>query len=259
MKHFDSHKLIKSFTSIPNQKKFEWCMAACLLVIITYLACSGAIMPTKTAKEANANTIVIDAGHGGFDPGKIGINEAKEKDINLAIAKRLQKYLTEAGFKVIMVRDTDEALYDADASNKKAQDMKRRCTLINEAKPLLAVSIHQNSYPEESIHGAQVFYYQHSTESEAIAGYLQKSMITHCDPDNTRSAKADTSYYLLKNTEAPIVIAECGFLSNYEEAEKLLTEEYQDKMAYAICQGILAYLDGKNPSTTSGDTTMSVH
>lgn len=234
-------------------------MAACLLVIITYLACSGAIMPAKTAKTENNNTIVIDAGHGGFDPGKIGINEAKEKDINLAIAKRLEIYLTEAGFHVVMVRDTDKGLYDADASNKKAQDMKRRCSLINETKPLLAVSIHQNSYPEESIHGAQVFYYQHSTESEAIAKCLQESMITHCDPDNTRSAKANTTYYLLKNTEAPIVIAECGFLSNYEEAEKLLTEEYQDKMAYAICQGILAYLNCKSPSTTAGDTTTAVY
>ncbi len=259
MKHYDYRKMITSFKHIPNPKKFEWCMAACLLVIITYLACSGAIMPTKTTKEANKNTIVIDAGHGGFDPGKIGINEAKEKDINLAIANRLKKYLTEAGFEVIMVRETDEGLYDADASNKKAQDMKRRCTLINEAKPLLAISIHQNSYPEESIHGAQVFYYQHSTESKTIAEYLQKSMIAHCDPDNTRNTKADTSYYLLKNTEVPIVIAECGFLSNYEEAEKLLTEAYQDKIAYAICQGVLAYLNGKNPSTTAGDITTSVY
>ncbi|MBQ2004584.1 MAG: N-acetylmuramoyl-L-alanine amidase, partial [Peptococcaceae bacterium] len=113
--------------------------------------------------------------------------------------------------------------------------------------------------PEESIHGAQVFYYQHSTESKTIAEYLQKSMIAHCDPDNTRNTKADTSYYLLKNTEVPIVIAECGFLSNYEEAEKLLTEAYQDKIAYAICQGVLAYLNGKNPSTTAGDITTSVY
>ena len=179
MKNDRFHKLIVFFQQTSNQKKLEWCMAACLLVIITYLACSGAIMPAKTAKTENNNTIVIDAGHGGFDPGKIGINEAKEKDINLAIAKRLEIYLTEAGFHVVMVRDTDKGLYDADASNKKAQDMKRRCSLINETKPLLAVSIHQNSYPEESIHGAQVFYYQHSTESEAIAKSLQESMITH--------------------------------------------------------------------------------
>lgn len=250
-------KVIDFFQKTPRQKKFEWCMAACLLTIITYLACSGAIMPEKTAKEKNKNTIVIDAGHGGFDPGKIGINKAQEKDVNLDIAKRLEKYLTDAGFEVVMVRTTDEGLYDPDASNKKAQDMKRRCTLINESEPLLAVSIHQNSYPDESIHGAQVFYYQHSTESEAIAECLQKAMITHCDPNNTRSAKANTSYYLLKNTDAPIVIAECGFLSNYEEAELLLTEDYQDKMAYAICQGILAYLDSKNP-TTAGNATFAI-
>ena len=221
-------------------------MAACLLVIITYLACSGAIMPAKTAKTENNNTIVIDAGHGGFDPGKIGINEAKEKDINLAIAKRLEIYLTEAGFHVVMVRDTDKGLYDADASNKKAQDMKRRCSLINETKPLLAVSIHQNSYPSPEIAGAQVFYYKDSLKGYALATTLQTALREGLNPNNHRQPKANDTYYLLKKTPTPTVIVECGFLTNPSEATLLATNEYQQKIVTSISSGILTYLQENN-------------
>jgi len=188
--------------------------------------------------------VVIDAGHGGSDPGKVGINNALEKDINLQIAQKIKVYLEASGINVIMTRETGEGLYDTNASNKKVQDMKRRIAMIEEASPLVTVSIHQNSYPEEYVHGAQVFYYDTSMEGKELAELLQTQLVRQVDPDNTRQIKANDSYYLLKKTKTPIVIVECGFLSNQEEASKLCEEEYQDRLAWAIHMGIIQYING---------------
>ncbi|MBO5336584.1 MAG: N-acetylmuramoyl-L-alanine amidase [Lachnospiraceae bacterium] len=189
--------------------------------------------------------VVIDAGHGGDDPGKIGINDALEKEINLQIAFRVKEYLEQNDIRVIMTRETDEGLYDRNVSNKKVQDMKRRLEIIDKASPEVTVSIHQNSYPEESIHGAQVFYYNGSVEGQKIAQKIQEQFIKKVDGENKRQIKANDSYYLLKKTATPIVIVECGFLSNYQEAENLCKEEYQEKVAWAICMGIMQYLNNK--------------
>ena len=186
--------------------------------------------------------IVLDAGHGGNDPGKIGINGSEEKDINLAIAKRVKQYLEANGIRVVMTREEDEGLYDANAENKKVQDMKRRIAVMEEAKPLVTVSIHQNSYTEEYVNGAQVFYYKDSREGERLAELLQESLRARLNPENHRQKKANDSYYLLKKTQIPTVIVECGFLSNSREAQLLGQEEYQDKVAWAIHMGILQYI-----------------
>lgn len=190
--------------------------------------------------------VVIDAGHGGEDPGKVGINGALEKDINLEIALLVKSYLEQNDIRVVMTREDGESLNDADASNKKVQDMKRRIALIEEAAPILTVSIHQNSYPEEYVHGAQVFYYNGSSQGERLADLIQKQMVKRLDPENKRQIKANDSYYLLKKTGTPIVIVECGFLSNQEEAGKLCTPDYQDRVAWAIHMGILQYLNGND-------------
>lgn len=187
--------------------------------------------------------VVIDAGHGGDDPGKVGINGAKEKDINLVIAEKVKKYLEANDIYVVMTRETDEGLYDSGASNKKVQDMKKRIALIDETNPDVTVSIHQNSYPEEYVHGAQVFYYTGSISGQKLAEGIQKQLVSKVDPENKRQVKANDSYYLLKKTGIPIVIVECGFLSNREEAEKLCDAEYQEQVAWAIHMGILQYLN----------------
>ena len=109
--------------------------------------------------------------------------------------------------------------------------------------PVFTVSIHQNSYPEEYVKGAQVFYYGHSKEGEALAKKIQNSLVLHLDPDNHRVEKANESYYLLKKTPTPTVIVECGFLSNSEEAELLDTDAYQEKVAWAIMMGVSQYLN----------------
>lgn len=144
-----------------------------------------------------------------------------------------------------MTRETDAGLNDADASNKKVQDMKRRIELIDRTAPAITVSIHQNSYPEEYVHGAQVFYYTGSREGQELAQYIQEELVTRVDPENKRQVKANDSYYLLKKTGIPIVIVECGFLSNSAEAEKLCTEAYQKRVAWAIHMGILRYLNAQ--------------
>ena len=193
--------------------------------------------------EQKEKCVVIDAGHGGGDPGKVGINGVNEKEVNLQIAERVKKYLEAAGVKVVMTRETDEGLNDPGASNKKVQDMKRRIALIDKTDPVVTVSIHQNSYPEEYVHGAQVFYYNTSVQGKRLAQLIQDQLVKKADPENTRQVKANDSYYLLKKTEIPIVIVECGFLSNSAEAEKLCTPEYQDRVAWAIHMGILQYLN----------------
>lgn len=187
--------------------------------------------------------VVLDAGHGGDDPGKVGVENVLEKDINLQITLILKEYLENAGVKVALTREDEGGLYDDDASGKKVQDMKRRIEVIDGAKPDLAVSIHQNSYPEEYVHGAQVFYYKGSKPGEELAESIQAQLIEKVDPENKRVIKPNDSYYLLKKTNVPIVIVECGFLSNYEETEKLSDSEYQDRVAWAIHIGILQYLN----------------
>lgn len=185
--------------------------------------------------------VVVDAGHGGSDPGKVGINQALEKDVNLQIAEKLKAFLEAEDIRVVMTRETDGGLYDENVSNKKVQDMKHRIAIIEEADPVLVVSIHQNSYQQESVKGAQVFYYAASERSRMLASMIQKEFQV-LQPDNRRLEKGNDSYYLLKKTAKPIVIAECGFLSNAEEAEKLVTQEYQERVAWRIHMGIMKYI-----------------
>ena len=181
------------------------------------------------------------SGHGGIDPGKVGINQALEKDINLVIARKVKRYLELSDVEVIMTREGEEGLYQPEDSNKKVQDMKNRVALIDSSGADLAVSIHQNSYSEEYVKGAQVFYYATSLQGKSMAEMMQKTMTEVLDKDNRREAKANDSYYLLKKTQTPIIIAECGFLSNSEEAGLLTKESYQDRVAWAIHLGVLRY------------------
>lgn len=228
-------------------------MAGILLFSMFVVAREGAVyvssMQTLSGGAQGEGTgkrekwcVVIDAGHGGFDPGKVGINGALEKEINLQIAEKLKLFLEAEDVRVVMTREDDNGLYEENASNKKVQDMKRRLTIIEEADPVLVVSIHQNSYHEEYVKGAQVFYYKTGEQSKRLAEILQERLCL-LDRENTRQAKGNDSYYLLKKTAKPIVIVECGFLSNTGEAGNLVTPLYQEKMAWSIHMGIMQYLN----------------
>lgn len=220
-------------------------MAGILLFSMFVVSREGAAFVFSKAVRTSPEKqicVVIDAGHGGSDPGKVGINNALEKDINLQIAVILKKFLEAEDVRVIMTREDENGLYDENASNKKVQDMKKRLEIIEEADPVLVVSIHQNSYHEEYVKGAQVFYYQTSEKSKELAEILQEQLRA-LNPENKRQAKGNDSYYLLKKTSKPIVIVECGFLSNSEEAEKLVTAFYQEKLAWNIHMGVMKYIN----------------
>lgn len=195
-------------------------------------------------EEKKSICVVIDAGHGGSDPGKVGINDQLEKEINLEIARKLKMFLQAEGITVVMTREGDGGLYDEGASNKKVQDMKRRLEIIEKADPVMVVSVHQNSYHEEYVKGAQVFYYATSKSSKRLAEIIQEQLKVLA-PENKREAKGNDSYFLLKKTSKPIVIVECGFLSNREEAEQLTTSFYQEKIAWNIYMGIMKYINSE--------------
>lgn len=200
------------------------------------------VVQTEKEVSGTGKTIVIDAGHGGMDGGKIGVNGEVEKEINLLIARKLKDLLEQQGIMVVMTRADENGLYEEGEPNKKQQDMKRRCELINQTKPELVVSVHQNSYTEPSVCGPQVFYYENSAAAKEIAGILQNTLNEYLEIERPRESKANDSYYILRKTERPTVIVECGFLSNPAEAELLSTDAYQEKVAQAICEGVLQCL-----------------
>ena len=154
----------------------------------------------------------------------------------LDIIEKLEKQ----GILVVMTREGENDLSDPGAVNAKVQDLQRRVQLIHEKKPDCVISIHQNSYPDAAVKGAQVFYYTTSGEGKAAAEILQNELL-EIDPENKKREKANNTYYILKKTEVPTVIVECGFLSNHKEAEKLSDEAYQGKIAEAVVKGIKSF------------------
>lgn len=224
-------------------------MSLLLIFAMAILSREAAIYTiSKMAAKKNL-IVVIDSGHGGNDPGKTTSDGTLEKDLNLAIACKLQTYLEAADITVVMTRVSDSGLYDENSSNKKVQDMKNRTALMNAPGVALVVSIHQNSYSDPSIKGAQVFYYNTSADGKKLAETLQNRLILDIDPDNHRKAKSNNNYYLLKKTTCPTVIVECGFLTNPTEAEKLKSTAYQDALAWSLHMGILEYLNENNMQT----------
>lgn len=220
-------------------------MAVCMLILIYGISRQAGILVNSqvSVTQKEKPVIVIDVGHGGNDPGKVGVDGTLEKDINLQIAMKLKAYLEASDVKVIMTREEDVGLYRSGDSNKKVADMRKRCEVINEADPAAVVSIHQNSYHEEAISGGQVFYYKGSEKGKRLAELLQERFDYVLGENNRRMAKANDSYYLLLHVKKPIVIVECGFLSNRKESELLKSEAYQDRLAWTIHMGIMQYLN----------------
>ena len=217
-----------------------------LLLIMVFLAArygSVQVVSATTKSREERPMVVIDAGHGGNDPGKVGVDGSLEKDINLQIATKLKWYLEQSDMDVVMTRESDIGLYEESDSRKKMADMKKRCDIIKENNADLVVSIHQNSYHEEEVSGGQVFYYKSSEKGKKLAEILQKRFTYVLGDENRRLAKANGNYYLLLHVKCPIVIVECGFLSNWKEALLLQEEDYQDRMAWTIHMGILEYLN----------------
>lgn len=230
---------------LKRMKKYKhiiWLVVFCVIVLVAKSRAGERLTEVFSEKENKKEpVIVIDAGHGGNDPGKVGASGVLEKEINLAIALKLKERLQKDGFRVVMTREKDEGLYSETAQNKKREDMENRVRIISEADPEFVISIHQNSFPQEDCKGAQMFYFKDSEQSKRLAEILQKKFPEVLQDGNKRQAKANSDYYLLRKTGCPIVIAECGFLSNPAEESLLVTAEYQEKVADALYQGILQY------------------
>lgn len=216
-----------------------------LIVIAFILSCVlvsvGIAVATNKESPKPTYTIVVDAGHGGRDDGCSGKNGTKESEINLKIAKVLKNNLETLGIRVVMTRSDGNGLYSSNATNFKQSDMDKRMEIIRSAKPDMVISIHQNSYTDESLRGAQAFYQENDETSKGFAESIQSQLINILNTPRLESNKGD--YYILKESELPAVIVECGYLTNAEEEKLLNTEDYQNKVAYAIMCGVVKYFE----------------
>lgn len=205
--------------------------------------------------KAPAYSVVIDPGHGGIDGGAESSDGTCEKDINLAIAMDLKKMLEAENIKVIMTRKTDDGLYDESQDSAirtlKTQDMNERKRIIDDSGADLTVSIHLNSFTQDSsVKGAQVFYPSDGSEeivgeSEAAAKLIQQYLNDSVNKDKKRTELGKNDVFLLRNVTAPIVIVECGFLSNPDDSAHLKDSDYQGEISEILKDGICKYLTEK--------------
>ncbi len=214
-----------------------------LLSVVTMIYCFVAL--SSVAENSVATTqikVVIDAGHGGVDGGVVGVKSGvKESELNLSVAKKLKKLFLSAGIDVVMTRDSSAGLYGTATKNLKKKDMKKRRDIINAAKPTMVISIHMNKYSLSTRRGAQVFFDNNNESGKLLAKSVQKSL-NEMEECVKKSSALKGDYYILNSHGYPACIVECGFLSNPQDEELLLTDEYQEKLAYAVFKGSIDFL-----------------
>lgn len=219
------------------------CFAAAAAAIIIHLlsgmpvnATAGSQSTESEAKNVLVDKlIVLDAGHGGFDPGTIGVTGTEEDELNLLVAGYLKEQLEASGAKVIMTRSDSNAVADT-----KEADMAKRREIITNSGSDIVVSIHMNSFTDSSVSGPLVLYMPGSAKGLVLAKSIQQKLVEDLQPERENDARAE-DLYILRSGNQPCVIVECGYLSNDNEEQLLLTDDYQKKIAKAICSGINAY------------------
>ncbi|MFZ5987362.1 MAG: N-acetylmuramoyl-L-alanine amidase [Bacillota bacterium] len=221
-----------------------------LIFLLSVTIYSLNIGADSTAIEVTGSTlqktVIIDAGHGGEDPGAVSdYSDLNEKDVNLFIATKVKELLEAENYKVIMTREEDVLIYREGTdgyTKKRMQDLINRKEMIDNSGADIVVSIHLNKFGQTQYHGAQAFFPPRSKESKKLAECLQKSLKEIIDPENKRKALVkDAKLIILRDLKVPTAIVECGFLSNQEEERKLAAREYQEKLALAIKEGIKGY------------------
>lgn len=204
------------------------------------------ISATSSIPVAN-HTIILDAGHGSPDGGAVSTDgKIIEADLNLNIVLKLQELLEASNTTVILTRSDENGIYEENADTirkKKVSDMKNRVKISKDSNAEIFISIHMNKLNESKYKGWQTFYKSNDEKSKSLANCIQNNLNYFIDSNNKRSIKSIDKIYLSKNVEIPLVIVECGFLSNSEEANLLNTEAYQDKLAWCIYSGILDYFN----------------
>lgn len=193
-------------------------------------------------ERVSGRLVVIDPGHGGYDPGAVAANGTLEKDVVLSIARRLERLLNQAAIYTLLTRTEDKSVQPPTpdkSTSRKRQDLMARVEIANEAQADLFISIHCNSFPQSIWSGAQTFYFPNQNESKRLAVAIQSELVRRLGP-NRRQANAG-DYRVLKDTKMPAVVVEVGFLSNPREARLLADPAYQERVGTAIYYGILRY------------------
>lgn len=219
-----------------------------LISIIIFTLSKNKVKPVSYI-PINNKIIGIDPGHGGVDPGAIGISGTKEDEINLKIGLKLKRFIEQNGGRVIMTRETKDGLYTKKSKSlkeMKTEDLHNRKKIIEEADCHVFISIHLNSFKESKYYGAQTFYKKNDEESKLLASYIQDELRDVLDKDNNRLPQENEDIFLLNEINMPSVLIECGFLSNPREEELLSRDQYQEKIAWAIYIGIMKYFSQKS-------------
>ena len=238
---------------ILNRKKILFTLGIIIMFIFVY-AITAYNVSNNSKKEIKTietvalpvdnKVIVIDAGHGVPDEGAESSNGTTEAESNLKIALKVQNLLEQSGATVILTRSDENAIYDIDSNTlkqKKISDIHNRVKIGNESSADIFVSIHLNKIPQQQYWGWQTFYKQESEEGQKLATCIQNSLNDTIQKENKRVPMKIDNIYIIKNIEIPTTIVECGFLSNPEEEQLLLTDEYQNKLAWGIYTGIMDY------------------
>ena len=223
------------FKVISINKKIIFILLGCILAVVS----TCVFFVTKASSPNWKAIVVIDAGHGKIDDGSIGFSGTKESELNLSYALTLKKYCEDFGYKVVLTRKGENGLYSPLASNKKKDDMQKRKQIIESTNPDIVISIHMNSFSEEYVRGAQVFYNNQNENSQKLANCIQKYFVQNLVKSRKTSAQGD--YYIINCTPYTSVICECGYISNKEEESLLLNNEYKNQVCYSILCGILSY------------------
>ncbi len=224
-----------------------------MLLLTAALIIAAARLSTYSVREIvaqkkipTAPAIIIDAGHGGFDGGAVGVGDIVEKDINLAISQKIYDMALLNGFNAVMVRESDTAVNDDGLSTlreKKVSDIHNRLALAQKYPEAIFLSIHQNHFPQHKYWGTQVFYGPKNDESRQLAEKIQRLVRENLQPDNSREIKpAEKNLYILYNATNTAVLVECGFLSNPEECQRLTDPDYQQELAFEIFTAVCDYL-----------------
>jgi len=214
-----------------------------LLVFSFQIATEKKTMQTVALPVSN-KVIVIDAGHGKPDEGAESSSGTTEAQTNLKIALKLQNLLEQSGATVILTRSDENSIYDIDSNTlreKKISDIHNRVKIGNESSADIFVSIHLNKIPQAQYYGWQTFYKSNNEGSMNLAKSIQNNLNEAIQKENKRVSMRLDTVYIMKYVEIPITIVECGFLSNPEEEKLLLTDDYQNKLAWGIYNGIIDY------------------
>lgn len=202
-----------------------------------------AVQPV-TSFEMIKRTVVLDPGHGGIDPGAVGSAGVLEKDVALSISKRLASLFSQSGAKVVLTRDRDaEPGKGAGHVPDKVEDLSQRVKISEQSNADIFLSIHLNHFSGSMEYGAQVFYQSGSVEGKKLAKSIQ-SQLNLCLVDSGREALPG-DFFICRNSRAPAVIVEVGFLSNPEEEKELTEPFYQTRASWAIFRGAVNYFAGE--------------